>query len=305
MLGSRSQRGLTQLALHVLFRSLGDHLLDPATNLSLIPTLSAADASEGRLCATSAFFDSLFRDTSVERMDSRAQTPMTVGSTTPLHPSSFGLYPSVLGLATGNSPRTKDQQVSPLRLLNNSRITRSVTKQNSSNLKDGGSSSYHYRRPYLPRVSTFPQLPDVTDTRVSFDREADYVVLVSMYEVYNDRIFDLLVPQGAHPAHANQKDRRRPLLFKSTEQSPDRKVVAGLRKIVCGSLQEALMVLEVGSTERRVAGTGSNSVSSRSHGFFCVEVKKRLRHSTSQWSKSTLTIVDLAGEQSFGGRARQ
>lgn len=113
-----------------------------------------------------------------------------------------------------------------------------------------------------------------------------------MYEVYNDRIFDLL----SHPR--SLKDlRRRPLLFKSTELSPDRKVVAGLRKIVCGSYDEALMVLETGLMERRVAGTGSNSVSSRSHGFFCVEVKRRPKGGMSTaWSGAQLTVVDLAGE---------
>ena len=60
------------------------------------------------------------------------------------------------------------------------------------------------------------------------------------------------------------------------------------------------MVLEAGLHERRVAGTGSNSVSSRSHGFFCVEVKKRARGArgeAQQWRGSALTIVDLAGSE--------
>lgn len=132
------------------------------------------------------------------------------------------------------------------------------------------------------------------------DENADYVVLISMYEVYNDRIFDLLDgPNSNHASQSNHKGlRRRPLLFKSTEHSPDRKVVAGLRKIICANLEEALMVLETGLLERRVAGTGSNSLSSRSHGFFCVEVQKRVRRPGSHWTKSTLTIVDLAGKRS-------
>jgi hypothetical protein len=116
-----------------------------------------------------------------------------------------------------------------------------------------------------------------------------------MYEVYNDRIFDLLV---GTPATAKLGAmRRRPLLFKSTELSPDRKIVAGLRKIVCGTLDEALLVLESGLIERRVAGTGSNAVSSRSHGFFCVDVKRRNRVENGRWEGSTLTIVDLAGSE--------
>lgn len=149
------------------------------------------------------------------------------------------------------------------------------------------------KRKLPQRPSALPQFPDISDLAFSVEPNAEYAILVSMYEVYNDRIFDLLsVP-------SNQKDlRRRHLLFKSTEASPDRKVVAGLRKVVCGSYEEALMVLETGLMERRVAGTGSNSVSSRSHGFFCVEVKRRPRGGMSNsWTGSQLTVVDLAGSE--------
>jgi hypothetical protein len=45
-----------------------------------------------------------------------------------------------------------------------------------------------------------------------------------------------------------------------------------------------------------VAGTGSNAVSSRSHGFFSFEVKKRhCAEIPGPWSGSSFTIVDLAG----------
>lgn len=148
----------------------------------------------------------------------------------------------------------------------------------------------------LQRPTAFPQVPDISSIRSSCDPSAEYAILISMYEVYNDRIFDLLTPPVK--SNATKEYRRRPLLFKSTELSPDRKVVAGLRKIICSSLKDALLVLEAGLHERRVAGTGSNSVSSRSHGFFCVEVKKRRRgRSSSHWGSSTLSIVDLAGSE--------
>ena len=142
------------------------------------------------------------------------------------------------------------------------------------------------------RPSALPQFPDIRDLSVLPNSNTEYAILVSMYEVYNDRIFDLL----SHPRNLKEL-RRRPLLFKSTELSPDRKVVAGLRKIVCGNYEEALMVLETGFMERRVAGTGSNSVSSRSHGFFCFEVKRRPKGGMStSWNGAQLTVVDLAGK---------
>ena len=165
-------------------------------------------------------------------------------------------------------------------------------------------------RRHLPaRPSALPQLPDVSNYTVEVDRQSDYVVLVSMYEVYNDRIFDLLsAPMQSNTGLTKTRQgailqktlSRRPLLFKSTEMSPDRKVVAGLRKVLCGSYDEAMMVLETGLLERRVAGTGSNSVSSRSHGFFCIEVKQNRQSSnygSNDWSGGTLSIVDLAGSE--------
>lgn len=162
------------------------------------------------------------------------------------------------------------------------------------------------RRQQRERPTVAPRMPDVSHLAVDLNADSDYVVLVSMYEVYNDRIFDLLTPsiipgQGSAMSRGNnqQKDRRRPLLFKPTEGSPDRKLVAGLRKIACSSYEEALAIIDIGLTERKVTGTGANSVSSRSHGFFCLEVKKLThskRHGEASWVGNTLTVVDLAGK---------
>lgn len=152
------------------------------------------------------------------------------------------------------------------------------------------------RRNLLPMPSVLAQNPDVSNINVSCDLEAEYVIIVSMYEVHNDRIYDLLTPATKNAA--TKEFRRRPLLFKSTELSPDRKVVAGLRKVVCTTMKDANLVLEAGLQERRVTGTGSNSVSSRSHAFFCFEVKKRtVGPRVGPWSGSKLTIVDLAGSE--------
>ncbi|KAH9214842.1 P-loop containing nucleoside triphosphate hydrolase protein [Leptodontidium sp. 2 PMI_412] len=240
ILGSRTQRGLTQLALDVLFRSISNNILDPSTTTSLHATVAASDPSEAQVMSAQMFLDTMYGDpTAASRASSRAPTPM-VGESSYIPPTP--------------------------------------------------------RRTVLQRPSVLPQSPDISKLTVNADPNAEYAILISMYEVYNDRIFDLLTP--AIPGKSAKDFRRRPLLFKSTEQSPDRKVVAGLRKIICGTMKEALMVLEAGLHERRVAGTGSNSVSSRSHGFFCVEVKKRrIGRMVHQWGGSALTIVDLAGSE--------
>ncbi|KAF8857830.1 P-loop containing nucleoside triphosphate hydrolase protein [Acephala macrosclerotiorum] len=326
ILGSRTQRGLTQLALDVLFRSISTNILDPSTSTSLHATVAASDPSEAQVMSSQMFLDTMYGDpTAASRASSRAPTPMVVRSPSyndylhaPTHPSSAGLYPSLLGLETG-SPKS-------IRVVRQSRRIQTQTEKVSCQVQEtSGLTSYipsymqstlakavkyvtksplkgeSYAPPptprrHLQRPSALPMSPDINNVVVDSDPNAEYAILISMYEVYNDRIFDLLTP--AIPNKSTKDFRRRPLLFKSTEQSPDRKVVAGLRKIICGTMKEALMVLEAGLHERRVAGTGSNSVSSRSHGFFCVEVKKRRRgRMSSQWGGSALTIVDLAGSE--------
>ncbi|KIW53406.1 hypothetical protein PV05_08981 [Exophiala xenobiotica] len=261
ILGSKSQRGLTQMTLDVLFRSIGANIRRPhhpdlPTDTMLLSSLQASDVSEAQILSATTFLESIYGDSDRGRL-SRAQTPMSRAQTPMMD-------------------------------------------------------SHTVRRPLLPRPSTFPQLPDVSSYSIEIEPQAEYVVLVSMYEVYNDRIFDLLssLTSSTAPAMSTRQGAalqkgllRRPLLFKNTETSPDRKVVAGLRKIICGSYDEAMLVLETGLTERRVAGTGSNSVSSRSHGFFCIEVKKKTQmqghaaYVMPAWTGGAMSIVDLAGSE--------
>ena len=208
------------------------------------------------------------------------------------------LYPSLPqyqlqhAATTTTNTHWKSPSKSPSRLAH---LTRSIAKlthpfQETSFMSIGASSS----RKHVPRVSTLPQSPAIDHIDIDVDETAEYAIIVSMYEVYNDRIYDLLT---AAATLGKMPQKRRALLFKNTEFSPDRKVVAGLRKVVCANLDEALLVLETGLHERRVAGTGSNAVSSRSHGFFAFEVKKRHRAANpGPWSGSTMTIADLAGK---------
>src|SRR5207248_1800052 len=127
-----------------------------------------------------------------------------------------------------------------------SSITQSATTISSPRKKDCSSfiTNGGPRSNKIPRPSALPQSPSVHDIEIPVDPNAEYAIIISMYEVYNDRIFDLLSGTATKNKHPNLK--RRALLFKSTEQSPDRKVVAGLTKIICGSFEEAIMVLETG-----------------------------------------------------------
>ncbi|KAE9990467.1 hypothetical protein Vi05172_g955 [Venturia inaequalis] len=314
ILGSKTQRGLTQLALDLLFQSLGTNIVNTTAIASVFPSIATSDVSEGQLFPAAAWLDSVYGDGQSARGScSRAQTPMPV--TPPFHrtlkPSTIhgtlpGLYPDLTDhldniLTPSRLPPSPLRfSIQPSRSIKDTihRLTRSQAKPRSS-VKDSSFVSLGPSNKRIPRPSALPQVPVVDDMAIPVDRSLEYAIVISMFEVYNDRIYDLLAGAGAGNKISAQK--RRALLFKSTETSPDRKVVAGLRKIICSTLEEALTVLETGLIERRVAGTGSNATSSRSHGFFCVELKKRNKNNQGPWSSSTLTVVDLAGSE----RARQ
>lgn len=287
-------------------------------------SLQASDVSEATLVSAPGFLETVYADfNGPSRAGSRAATPMVVSipddflefntfqSRLPLQvlpqcpgPRSLRAVPS-----TPNSRgrclderRTESDAVTPPRQTAHDEqkhymaLTTACKKKKTKIPFKGDYAPPPTPRRHLHRPSAAPQHPDVSAVNVSSDPDAEYAVVLSMYEVYNDKIYDLLTPPIR--SNATKEYRRRPLLFKSTEQSTDRKVVAGLKKIVCTSLREAIMVLEAGLHERQVAGTGSNSVSSRSHGFFCVEVRKRQRgRRSAKWSGSTFTIVDLAGSE--------
>ncbi|KAF4976875.1 hypothetical protein FZEAL_6517 [Fusarium zealandicum] len=337
ILGSRTQRGLTQLAMDVLFRSIGENMLDPHSIYTVQDSLQACDASESTLTIASHFFDPPYAESVASRAGSRAGTPMFVRTqnsirsfvnspTAGRHVSRLlgnlpGAFPCDPAPSSPNSDRSTERKRPPLgnleastsalncpttpkragarhfmSLTTASRV-KNVAKQD---LKGDHNLVSPPPRRNPQRASALPQSPDVSGINVSCDPTAEYVIVISMYEVHNDRIYDLLTPPTK--SGATKELRRRPLLFKSTELSPDRKVVAGLRKIICTSYAEALTVIETGLQERRVAGTGSNSVSSRSHGFFCFEVKKRtISRRPGPWEGSKFTIVDLAGSE----RARE
>ncbi|KAJ5211968.1 uncharacterized protein N7498_003614 [Penicillium cinerascens] len=350
ILGSKSQRGLTQMALDVIFRSLEPTVKTEDGSISpmMLASLAASDASEAQIFSAQTFLDAVYGDPNGGR-NSRAQTPMSPGRAhTPLTvrtphflnspQGSHSSRPPAPGTGlprshryTG-SPQKADLILGPIGKDRSGQGLQSTehfgritpgpfnplpfTRPNPYDSRLAKSRLYVFqeptpalvfpRRQQRERPVTAPRIPDVSHLAVDLNANADYVVLVSMYEVYNDRIFDLLTPsivpgQGSAMSRGNsQKDRRRPLLFKPTEGSPDRKLVAGLRKIACSSYEEALAILDVGLTERKVTGTGANSVSSRSHGFFCLEVKKLThskRYGEANWVGNTLTVVDLAGSE--------
>ncbi|GAM91458.1 hypothetical protein ANO11243_095080 [Dothideomycetidae sp. 11243] len=82
ILGSRSQRGLTQLSLDVLFQTLQPKLVDASEDESILQSLSAADVSEAQMMPAGTFMELTYGDgvasSRMSRATSRATTPMMV-----------------------------------------------------------------------------------------------------------------------------------------------------------------------------------------------------------------------------------
>eukprot|EP01135_Chromosphaera_perkinsii_P011578 Nk52_evm17s2449 gene=Nk52_evmTU17s2449 len=116
--------------------------------------------------------------------------------------------------------------------------------------------------------------------------EVNFEISVSMLEIYNEQIFDLL----QDPSEANLKRKL------DVKMGPRGNYVPGLLEEEVVSEKSVMSVMEKAMKNRTIASTKMNSVSSRSHLIMIVTVlgKNRLSKET---TVGKLTLVDLAGSE--------
>ena len=119
---------------------------------------------------------------------------------------------------------------------------------------------------------------------IARDPNSEYTVDCSYLEVYNELIYDLLVPDS--PALDLRED---------PKKGP---VVAGLTTTSVENTSEIFAILSAGNSRRKTEPTQMNSVSSRSHAVLQVLVR---RYESDEKTKSKmsarLSMVDLAGSE--------
>ena len=123
------------------------------------------------------------------------------------------------------------------------------------------------------------------------DMSLNYEVLVSMLEIYNEKIQDLLIP-------VNQRVQGG---LKIRESKVAGVFVATLstRPVCCYDEIEALM--EVGNTHRSIGATQMNATSSRAHTIFTIEFKQiEIDGNRKSEKLSVINLVDLAGSEKAG-----
>ena len=132
-------------------------------------------------------------------------------------------------------------------------------------------------------------IPDNAPTPVVLSElvhDTDYILFGSFIEIYNEKIYDLLVPLGA------RKRSRDELRIRQDAKGP---FVGGVREIQINSANEAYRLLAAGRQNQMVAQTRLNHESSRSHCIFQLKIVRRLTRD--RWSVTSLAFCDLAGAE--------
>ena len=120
--------------------------------------------------------------------------------------------------------------------------------------------------------------------------EFTYSITVSMMEIYNEQVKDLLCSADGNNENSAKLEIR---------LNPDGEVfVQGLTKHKIQSIQEVLDLFHHGSTNRATTATNLNEHSSRSHSILVVEVMTTITDEPSSIGK--LYLVDLAGSEKVG-----
>uniref|UniRef100_A0A6Q2XKK0 Kinesin motor domain-containing protein n=1 Tax=Esox lucius TaxID=8010 RepID=A0A6Q2XKK0_ESOLU len=125
------------------------------------------------------------------------------------------------------------------------------------------------------------------------DSGTEFSVKVSLLEIYNEELFDLLSPSP---------DVTERLQLFDDPRNKRGVIIKGLEEITVHNKNEVYQILERGSAKRKTASTLMNAYSSRSHSVFSVTIHmKEITVEGEELVKiGKLNLVDLAGSENIG-----
>lgn len=133
---------------------------------------------------------------------------------------------------------------------------------------------------------------DLYDHIASCDKSKIFKVSMSMIEIYNEVVNDLLDPTNTNLRLRENTKNNREVYVENLKEEP------------IGSIEEALEVIAIGNEHRKIGATAFNEGSSRSHTVIKVTIEASDRpeflkdKASAARTVSTLTMVDLAGSES-------
>jgi kinesin family member 13 len=123
------------------------------------------------------------------------------------------------------------------------------------------------------------------------DPTIEYDVQVSMLEIYNEKVQDLLIPVSKRPTAG----------LKIREHKVYGVYVEGLTKHKVDSYDAIEAKMEQGNKHRTIASTQMNASSSRAHTIIQIEFKTITDENGRKGEKlSVINLVDLAGSEKVG-----
>ena len=118
---------------------------------------------------------------------------------------------------------------------------------------------------------------DIFQILANEDKFNGFKILISFYEIYCDKLFDLL----------NNKNK-----LETREDKKHNINIVGLSENNVNSLNELMNIISYGLKQRTVGKTGANSDSSRSHGIIQIRIIN-----TNNKEHGKITFIDLAGSE--------
>ena len=115
-----------------------------------------------------------------------------------------------------------------------------------------------------------------------FDAGNEKVIVVSAYEIYCGKLYDLL------------NDRKH---LHARENAQGTVVIQGIRELVAVSASDLMEKIQAGLSSRTTGVTGANVDSSRSHAIIQIEFKKQGRNGRLVSIGGKLSFIDLAGSE--------
>lgn len=126
-------------------------------------------------------------------------------------------------------------------------------------------------------------MPLAMATILSMCHQTETTVKISYYEVYMDRCYDLLELKDKEVAILDGKDGQIHL--------------KGLAQVRVNSISQFHELFSYATQRRKVAHTGINDVSSRSHGVLVISVSSPCDVGTGNFAIGKLNLIDLAGNE--------
>jgi kinesin family protein 5 len=142
--------------------------------------------------------------------------------------------------------------------------------------------------------------------KIAKNSKVDVDVQISVIEIYNEQIRDLLFEPEFPDTEATEEtktdDKRKNQKLKIRESKRRGVYLDGVTKRRIGSASEVLQAIRYGGASRAVASTAMNDRSSRSHVVVSIHVLQRVDESDGLCSttRSQLNLVDLAGSERVG-----